>query len=266
MSSPKDKTVTEKKTVNTQQAKPQPQAQPQLPLFYKRVVPLNRERHGELYIETVNGYAFAAETNSIFISAVEFPLAMVEYPIVFATNGDGGVYPVALLGLKNKQNLYLDVQGKWDAGYIPAYARRYPFILATPEPSSDKFTVCIDEAYPGFNTAKEGQPLFNENGEHTAMLTQAVNFLKDYQSHVQLTNEFCKNLLTLQILEPMQANVKLQSGEDLSIGGFQCVKREKLQQVNPGKLADLVKTGQMELIYAHLLSLSNVNKLISRLK
>ena len=102
MSSPKDKTVTEKKTVNTQQAKPQPQAQPQLPLFYKRVVPLNRERHGELYIETVNGYAFAAETNSIFISAVEFPLAMVEYPIVFATSGDGGVYPVALLGLKNK--------------------------------------------------------------------------------------------------------------------------------------------------------------------
>ena len=267
MSPSKDKTVAEKSSVATRQAKPESQAQPQpLPLFYKRVVPLNRERHGDLYIETVDGYAFAAETNSIFISAVEFSLAMAEYPIVFASNGQDGVYPVALLGLKNRQNLYLNEQGKWDAGYIPAYARRYPFILAMPEPSSDKFTVCIDEAYPGFNTAKEGQPLFNDKGEHTAMLTQAVNFLKDYQEHVHLTNGFCKNLLDLQLLEPMQANVKMQSGEDLSIGGFQCVKREKLQQLNPGQLADLVKSGQMELIYAHLLSLNNVAKLINRLK
>lgn len=257
-----------------QKTQPKPQAQPkqqpqqvqQLPLFYKRVVPLNRERHGDLYIETVDGYAFAAQTNSIFISAVEFPMVIAEYPIVFATNNQGGIYPVVLLGLKNSQNLFVNEQGKWDAGYIPAYARRYPFILAAPEPASDKFTVCIDEAYPGFNTAKEGQPLFDGKGEHTPMLTQAVNFLKDYQEHVQLTTDFCRNLVELQVLEPMQANVKLQSGEDLSIGGFQCVKREKLQQLSPGKLADLVKTGQMELIYAHLLSLNNVSKLINRLR
>jgi hypothetical protein len=271
MSPSKEKTPAEKKTVSTQQPKPQTQPQPQpqpqqQPLFYKRVVPLNRERHGELYIETVEGYAFAAETNCIYISAVEFPLSIIEYPIVFATYGQGGVFPVVLLGLKNNQNLFVDHQGKWDASYIPAYARRYPFILATPEPASDKFTVCIDEAYPGFNTAKEGRPLFDDKGEHTAMLTQAVSFLKDYQGHVQMTTEFCKNLVALQVLEPMQANVKLGSGEDLSIGGFQCVKREKLQQLSPGKLADLVKTGQMELIYAHLLSLNNVAKLINKLK
>jgi len=271
MSPSKDKTVAEKKPAGTQQTRSQPQVQTQTeanvqaqPLFYKRVVPLNRERHGDLYIETVEGYTFAAETNSIFISAVEFPLAMTEYPIVFA-HSQSGIYPVVLLGLKNNQNLFVSDQGKWNADYIPAYARRYPFILATAEPKSDKFTVCIDEAYPGFNTAKEGQPLFDDKGEHTAMLTQAVNFLKDYQGHVQLTNDFCKNLVELQILEPMQANVKLQSGQDISIGGFQCVKREKLQQVNPGKLADLVKTGQMELIYSHLLSLNNVAKLINRM-
>ena len=272
MSSPKDKSATETKTAGAQkpaqqksQSKPQTQtpAQP-MPLFYKRVVPLNRERHGELYIETVNGYAFAAGTNSIFIAAVEFPLAIGEYPIVFAPFGNS-IFPVVLLGLKNNQNLFVNDKGDWSAGYIPAYARRYPFILATPDDGSDKFAVCIDEAYPGFNTAKEGQPLFDAKGEHTPMLTQAVNFLKDYQTQVQLTTEFCKSLMELQVLDPMQANVKLQSGEEISIGGFQCIKREKLQQLSPGKLADLVKTGQMELIYAHLLSLNNVNKLINKL-
>ena len=272
MTTSKDKPVAEKKPAKPQQPRTQQPAQAQqqplaqqLPLFYKRVVPLNRERHGELYIETVEGYSFAAQTNSIFISAVEFSPAMLEYPIVFASNDQGGIYPVALLGLKNKQNIFVGAQGKWDSDYIPAYARRYPFILATPDPVSDKFTVCIDEAYPGFNTAKEGQPLFDDKGEHTPMLSQAVNFLKDYQEHVQLTNAFCNNLVELQLLEPMQANVKLQSGEDLSIGGFQCVKREKLQQLNPGKLADLVKTAQMELIYAHLLSLNNIAKLVRRM-
>lgn len=278
MSPSKDKTAAESKTASDKkpaQQKPQQQpntksqmpAPPQpMPLFYKRVVPLNRERHGELYIETVEGYTFAAGTNSVFISAVEFPMVIGEYPIVFAPSGDS-IFPVVLLGLKNNQNLFVDNKGTWNAGYIPAYARRYPFILATPpDQSSDQFAVCIDEAYPGFNTAREGQPLFNDKGEHMPMLAQAVNFLKDYQGHVQLTTEFCKSLATLQILEPMQANVKLQSGEDLSIGGFQCVKREKLQTLSPGKLSDLVKTGQMELIYAHLLSLNNVSKLINKLK
>ena len=268
MSPSKTKPAAENKTSGTRtqpQAKPQQQAQPQ-PLFYKRVVPLNRQQHGELYIETVEGYGFAAETNCVFIAAVEFPLAIIEYPIVFASLGEKSVFPVVLLGLKNNQNLFVDNKGAWNAGYIPAYARRYPFILATPDPASEQFTVCIDEAYPGFNTAKEGNPLFDSKGEHTEMLNQAVNFLKDYQGHVRLTSEFCNNLAELQVLEPMQANIKLPDGEDLSIGGFQCIKREKLQQLSPGKLADLVKSGQMELVYAHLLSLNNVSKLISKLK
>ena len=237
----------------------------QLPLFYKRVVPLNKEQHGELYIEASEGFDFASESNSLYIAAVECPKVASEYPIVFGSGPDEKVFPVVLLGLKPNQNLFVDKKGAWDASYIPAYARRYPFILATPDDKMKQFTVCIDEAYPGFNTAKEGQPLFDEKGEQTAVLTQAVDFLKDYQNHVQITEQFCKNLLELKLLEPMQANIKLKSGEDLALGGFQCVNREKLTQVSPGKLADLVKTGQLELIYTHLLSLNNVGKIMGKL-
>lgn len=234
-----------------------------LPIFYKRVVPINKEVHGDLYMEPADGFAFARDTNSIYIAAIEFANTAAEYPIVFAM---GEIpFPVVLLGLKKNQNLYVNKKGVWDAKYIPAYARRYPFILATPDEKAEQFTVCIDEGYPGFNTAKEGEPLFTEKGEQTGVLEQAVNFLKDYQAHVGLTTEFCKNLASLNLLEPMQANVKLASGEDLALGGFQCVNREKLSQVSPGKLADLVKTGQMELIYNHLFSLNNVSTLVNKL-
>ena len=235
------------------------------PIFYKRVVPLSKEQHGQLYLEPVEGFAFARETNSLFITAVEFPRAAKEYPIVFGSDNSGNVFPVVLLGLKKNQNLYVDKEGQWRAEYIPAYVRRYPFILAQPDSGQDKFAVCIDESYSGFNIAKEGQPVFNAKGAQSPILKQAVEFLKDYQNHVQLTTQFCKTITGLDLLEPMQANVEMKGGSKFALGGFQCVKREKLGMVKPGKLADLVKSGHMELIYAHLFSLNNVSTLLNRL-
>ena len=236
------------------------------PLFYKKVVPLNKEKHSKLFIEPIEGYGFAKSTNSLYIAAVEFGKVSREYPIVFGHDAAGELFPVVLLGLKNNENLFVDDEGKWDAQYIPAYARRYPFILANQDAGEEQqFAVCIDESYPGFNTAKEGQALFDDKGEQAPVLKQAVDFLQDYQQHVLLTGQFCKNINELDILEPMQANIEMKSGDKMSLGGFQCVNREKLAALKPGKLADLVKTGQMELIYAHLFSLANVANLMGKL-
>lgn len=237
----------------------------QLPLFYRKVVPLNKEQHKNLYIEPVEGFAFAAETNSLYIAAIEFPRAARDYPIVFGKDAQGGVFPVVLLGLKKNQNLYVTKKGEWKAGYVPAYVRRYPFILATPGGSDNQFAVCIDESYAGFNTAKEGQPLFTAKGEQTKVLTQAVDFLKDYQTQVRLTAAFCKNLTDLDLLEPMQANIAMKSGEKYAVGGFQCVQREKLKALAPKKLAEMLKSDQLELIYLHLQSLNNVEALTGKL-
>ncbi len=238
---------------------------PLLPLFYKKVVPLNKDVHGELYIEAVEGYQHTNETNSIYIAAVEFLQVSKEYPIVFAKAGDDNVFPVALLGLQQNQNLFVDDKGKWTADYIPAYVRRYPFILATPDEKEATFTVCIDESFPGFNTAKEGKPLFDKKGEQLEILDQAVDFLKDYQNHVQLTTQFCENLSKLDILEPMQANIERADGDKTSLGGFMGVNREKLKALKPAQLAELVKSDQMELIFAHLASLLNIKGLMNRL-
>ena len=235
------------------------------PLFYKKPVPLNKEQHKNLYIEPVEGYAFAAETNSLYIAAVEFIRAAGEYPIVFGSDSNGEVYPVVLLGLKTSQNLYVDGEGRWSAAYIPAYARRYPFILAAPGGNGGNFTVCIDEGYSGFNTAKEGQALFDKKGNESGILKQAVEFLQDYQKNVLITSAFCKNLASLGLLELMQANIRMKSGDKYAIGGFQCVSRAKLKSLDPQKLAELAKSDQLELIYAHLLSLNNVNRLLQKM-
>ncbi len=235
------------------------------PLFYKKVVPLNKERHKNLYLEPIEGYTFAADTNSLYIAAIEFVKAAAEYAIVFGKDADNTVYPVVLLGLKPNQNLFVDKKGKWNADYVPAYARRYPFILATPDAANPTFTVCVDESFTGFNTAKEGQPLFDKKGKESAILKQAVEFLQDYQKNVQLTNLFCSNLVKNELLELVQANIEMKTGDKYAIGGFQCVSRKKLKELKPEKLAELAKTDELELIYSHLFSLNNINGLIKKL-
>ena len=244
---------------------------PALPLFYKNVVPLNKEAHSALHVEEIKDYLHTRQTNSIYIAAVEFLPAAREYPIVFAKGADGRFFPALLLGLEENKNLFVDAEGKWLAEYIPAYVRRYPFILATPEDSGqDKgedttFTVCIDEDFPGFNRAWAGKPLFDEQGRQTELLDQAMDFLRDYQSQVQLTAGFCQNLAGHGLFEPMQANIELASGAKHVLGGFFGVSRDKLKALKPEQLGELLKSDEMELIFAHLSSLSNLDKLMKRL-
>ena len=244
---------------------------PALPLFYKNVVPLNKEAHSALHVEEIKDYLHTRETNSIYIAAVEFLPAAREYPIVFAKGADQRFFPALLLGLEENKNLFVDAEGKWLAEYIPAYVRRYPFILATPEDSGqDKdqdatFTVCIDEGFPGFNRDQAGKPLFDEQGRQTELLDQAMDFLRDYQSQVQLTAGFCQNLAGHGLFEPMQANVELASGVKHVLGGFFGVNRDRLKALKPEQLAELLKSDEMELIFAHLASLSNLDNLMKRL-
>lgn len=235
-----------------------------LPLFYKKIVPLNKEQHREMYVEPISDFKHTEGTNSIYIAAVEFLLASKEYPIVFGQSADNNFFPVVILGLKGNRNLFINNEGAWQANYLPAYVRRYPFILASVN-NDGNFTVCIDESYPGFNSKKKGQPLFTENGEESELLKQSVGFLKEYQNHIQLTQLFCNNIQKLDLLEPMQANVELTDGDKYSLGGFWGINRAKLKALPGDKLMELVKSDQMELVYAHLNSLENLKTLIRKL-
>lgn len=236
-----------------------------LPLFYKKVMPLSKAQHKGLYIEPLESFSFAASTNSIYIAATEFARAATEYPIVFASDEKGDVFPTALLGLRQNENLFVNAKGEWKAGYIPAYARRYPFILAAPQGAKDQFTVCIDEGYPGFNTAKEGEPLFDKSGKQTEVLDRAVDFLKAFQAQVKATELFCKTIINLELLEPMQANVQAPSGEKFAISGFRCINRDKLKALPGKKLSELAKSDQLELCYLHLASLNMMGRLTAKI-
>ena len=141
------------------------------PIFYKNIVPLNKETHGDWSVEAVVNYKHTSETNSLYIAAIEFIKAANEYPIVFGVGEDESVFPVVILGLRKNENLYVNKKGEWLANYIPAYVRRYPFILATGEEGSDQFTVCVDNDCPGLIKRKKEQG-------YLMMMVMNLNYLK----------------------------------------------------------------------------------------
>ncbi|MBR0793500.1 SapC family protein [Bradyrhizobium manausense] len=208
-------------------------------------------------------YGFSSKTNSVPLMAVEFPAAASEYAIVFAGTKDN-VMPAVILGVRDSENLFLSEDSKWDGKYVPAFLRRYPFVFSTSS-DGERFVLCIDEAYSGFNRDGRGQKLFDDDSKPTQYVQNILTFLQEYQAQFNRTQAFCRKVRELDLLEPMQAQVELASGEKLSLAGFMAVNREKLKALPGEKLAELAKTDELELLYLHLQSMRNFQALPSRL-
>jgi hypothetical protein len=241
-------------------------------LFYERPVPLNRTEHKDLHLKAVPNAKFAMNAHSVPLTGAEFGIAARDLLIVFAGNDIADAGPVALLGLRLNENLYIDADGKWAANtYVPAFVRRYPFILAEKPAGQegDDFTVFLDEHYEGFN-ATEGERLFKEDGTDTEMLTNAVGFLGEFQQNVTRTKNFMKMLNTHGLLEPR--NVRLQKdakdgqeGKAINLNGLFVVNEDKLRALDEKTTHELMREGALGWIYAHLLSLANIDRLAFRL-
>jgi hypothetical protein len=230
-------------------------------LFYESIVPVSKERHKDLSIEHAN-YEFAAKVNSVPLAAIEMPLAAREYTIVFVGNEEN-VTPIAVLGVDGAENCYLSDNKAWKADYIPAFVRRYPFVLSRNGDGS-QFTLCIDESWSGCNREGRGQRLFTDEGEQTPYLQNMMKFLGDYQAQFMQTQAYCKKLKELDLLEPMRAQFALPDGQKRALGGFFCATRAKIGALEAEKVAELVKTNELELTYLQMASLNNLGSVVNR--
>ena len=233
-------------------------------LIYERAVPVNQARHAKCGVKLSDDYGFAREVNSMPLLAQEFRDAMREYPIVFA-GVDENIMPAVLVGFGEHENLFVDDDGKWNAKYIPAFARRYPYVFSSND-DGKTLTLCIDEEFNGFNQEGEGERLFDDDGEQTPYLKKVLDFQTEFQRLFTRTQAFCKNIHELKLLDPMQAQVKFGSGQEMTVGGFMVVNRDRLKEVSGEKLSELASVDELELLYLHLQSLHNVTDLANRAK
>ncbi|MGN6481773.1 SapC family protein [Luteibacter sp.] len=233
-------------------------------LIYDRPRQLNRAAHRGLRLVTAGtSHAFARGVNSVPVVAAEFARAGLEYPIVFAGQ-PGQEQPAVLLGLHGADNLFVDDAGQWaQDAYVPAFIRRYPFVLAEGDNGED-FTVCVDEGYAGF-ARDQGEPLFNDDGSDTELLAHALRFLSDFQAGLGETRAFTARLRALGLLETRTLHVQPAQGAPSTLDGFQVVSAERLAALKGKPLATLHASGDLGLVHAHLHSLHNVQRLSARL-
>ncbi|MEP6790680.1 MAG: SapC family protein, partial [Ramlibacter sp.] len=141
-------------------------------VYYEKPVLLHRDKHRNRKVLPSTSFAFAGKANSLYLAGVEFNEACKEYAIVFTRIANQKIVPVAMLGLRTRENLFVNKDEGWDGSYIPAFVRRYPFVLAD-LPGQPGMGVCIDEAFKGLGNS-EGEALFDEQGNNTPFLQNAL--------------------------------------------------------------------------------------------
>ncbi|MCQ4314340.1 SapC family protein [Pseudomonas stutzeri] len=227
-------------------------------LLYKEIKALNRDEHKGLKLKAAPNCDFAANTHLVPIAGLEFFQAARHYPIVFIGEGAQAM-PIALLGLKDGHNGYIDEQHAWQPNtYIPAFVRRYPFVLA--QDDANNFTVCFDAAYHGWNE-EEGRELFDAEGKNTEFLDEMIQFLQNFTAEMERTRLFVAKLNELELLSARTLKLNHTSGESFVLSDFQAVDEEKFMALGEEQILELHKSGVLGWVYAHLMSLGNTNQL-----
>jgi hypothetical protein len=227
------------------------------PLFYRSVVPLNREAHRKLRLDQGDQpYAFASKTHIIPAVIDEFPVAARHLPILFVP-GSPLPSPVFLVGLTPGQNVFVDGQGNWSNSYVPAFVRRYPFMLGeTPEGGS---LACIDETFPAFKKSN-GEALFERDGSDSVFLQQKIRLINDYFAAAKRTDAFARVLHDLQLLRGVTIETKAE-GVSAALHGLLVVNETRLNELPADDFMNLRQQGFLSVIYAHIVSLNAMDAL-----
>lgn len=235
-------------------------------LFYTSPEPLSRDVHSGLGVKRMDRpFAFAKKGHVVPITVAEFTFAAISYPIIFAGNER---LPLAVMGINQDDNLFVEADGTFAVGgYVPAYIRRYPFVLAADE-AQQRMVVCIERNAEIFTEkAKADLPLFEENGEASEYTQNAIKFCEDFEGERRRTDSFIKLLNDLDLFEQRESIFQMpkEDGtvEPVKLAEYFAVSETKLAALSPEKLAELRDNGALEKIYNHLTSLIGWDRLVA---
>jgi hypothetical protein len=227
-------------------------------------VPLDSVQHRQLRLALpVGDWSVTGRLNSAFVATAEFADVCREFPIVFvragkAADGKEQIAPIAVLGLQQEQNLYVD-GGRWRAGYVPAVLRSYPFCLG--RLGADRLAICVDMSWSGVGQG-EGQALFEADGKPAPLLQEMQKHLERLDAEIQRTRLACARLLELDLLRDMRFDATLPDGRKHSVDGFLTVDESKAQVLPDAVVGELHRNGILGMIQLHWVSLGNMRRLV----
>jgi hypothetical protein len=234
-----------------------------LPIFYNNLEPLSSQTHAKFKARMVDKAPFLSNNHAVPVTVDEFAMAQRHYPIVFSAGADS--VPLALMGLNEGVNVFVDDEGKLtDPVYVPAYIRRYPFLLAKLRPDSDELSLCFDPTADAVGEFEEGEPLFSD-GQPSQATQEILRFAEQFEQAGQRTGQFMKELNDSGLL--IDGEVAIQpndSDKPFIYRGFKMVSEEKLREVRGDQLRKWSQSGLLALIYAHMFSLGLMREIFAK--
>ena len=234
-----------------------------LPLLYNALEPINLQQHGDKRLKNIESAPHIAQAHAIPVTVDEFALLQRHYPIVFSV-GENTV-PLALMGLNEGVNTFLDEHGMLrEPVYLPAYLRRYPFLLAQLNEGSDELSLCVDPTSGVISEGSDGDPIF-EGDQPSARIKQILDFCEQFEAAGQRTGAFVEELKKSGLL--MEGEVAIQpdgSDQPFIYRGFQMVDEDKFRELRGDELRKMNQNGMLPLIYAHLFSLAQIRDVFAR--
>ena len=220
-------------------------------------VPLDKNKHKDLKVAVDPSFPYAKGTHLAAASIREFAQLAGSMPLVFIQDPKTEKHHVvAMLGIEPGQNLFIQ-NDKWNAPHIPMNIIRYPFDV---RPDGEKLGVYVDEDSDLIK--EEGQALFDAEGNPTDFLNNRQKLLGDLANSEMLTQQFVAKVVELDLLTPMQLRVQYSSGQGRNVGGILAINEKKLFELSDEQVVELHKAGFMGALYAMMLSLGQLNRLI----
>jgi len=235
--------------------------------LYRDPIVLDSVEHRDFRLVAPTDHTMASGMHACFLAAGEFAPASREYAIVFVrdpVDGQPQWQPIVMLGVSAGENLFVEAAAgsPWNARYVPAYIRRYPFWTAQ-LPGLENTAVMIDRGWKGFSRT-EGEPLYEPDGKPAARLVEAMGFLEQFEVQADNTLAVCRRLAEFELLREMTANATLADGSTLALNGFFVVDEAKLRALPDAQVIELHRSGALGLVHAHLASLGNLQALLER--
>jgi len=223
-------------------------------------VQLDNNTHRDLRIVTTRGAAWGDDLMTTPVFPTEFRDTQAYYPIVFQQADNGpGMQPVALLGLRNGENLFLEPHG-WDASYIPLALQRGPFMIGR---AGSELTIHVDLDSPRIGRG-EGEPVFLPHGATTEYLERMNSVLAAIHQGVETTAPFVAALLRHDLIESFALDIEAADGSQNRLAGFHMINEERLARLEPAAVAELHAQGWLVAIFMIVASTAHFRDLIER--
>jgi SapC len=233
-----------------------------LPLLYNDLVPLNSNDHVTWKTRMLENAKFMDGQHAIPLTIEEFIPASRNYPIIFSASENP--VPLVLMGMNEGVNAFMDEDHRFTGPiYVPAYVRRYPFMLAKLRPDTDELSLCFDPTSGAVGEFEEGIALF-EDGKPSENTQNVLKFCEDFENAGAQTHAFVEELKKHDLLMDGEVSIQQEGQEKPYVyRGFKMIDETKLRDLRGDAVRKLNQNGILALIHAHLFSLQLMREIFA---